>query len=169
HRKPELEKILRTSLKPIKKKTNLTQGEENTLTELQNRHSIIIKPADKGSTIVIMDKTDYTWEAMRQEEEYYKSLEKPIYPETQTKINHLLKQLHKRKYINRKQLLFLIRPDPGIFTYFQKSKKNHRNGQNHSKSQSAGPSYPTAASNLMPLLLTLKPVNMDMKNNFKKI
>uniref|UniRef100_A0A3B5QHJ5 Uncharacterized protein n=1 Tax=Xiphophorus maculatus TaxID=8083 RepID=A0A3B5QHJ5_XIPMA len=130
-------------------KTNLTQGEENTLTELQNRHSIIIKPADKGSTIVIMDKTDYTWEAMRQDEEYYKSLEKPIYPETQTKINHLLKQLHKRKYINRKQLLFLIRPDPGIFTYFQKSKKNHRNGQNHSKSQSAGPSYPTAASNLM--------------------
>uniref|UniRef100_A0A3B5QU43 Uncharacterized protein n=1 Tax=Xiphophorus maculatus TaxID=8083 RepID=A0A3B5QU43_XIPMA len=61
---------------------NLSQRQDNAIKEIQNLHSIIITPADKGSTIVSMDKVDYAWEAMRQleDENYYKSLDGPICP-----------------------------------------------------------------------------------------
>ena len=47
-------------------KTNLTMEEKQRLNLLQNNQHIVIKPADKGSAIVIMDRTDYITEATRQ-------------------------------------------------------------------------------------------------------
>ena len=40
--------------------------ERSTLRDLQERDDIIIKPADKGSAVVVMDKTAYIQEAERQ-------------------------------------------------------------------------------------------------------
>ena len=67
---------------------NLTKEEEKALKELCNTHSFIVKPADKGSSVVIMDKIDYKQEALRQlnDSEYYHSLSDPIFPQTIT--NH---------------------------------------------------------------------------------
>ncbi len=45
---------------------NLTKGEYKAISSLKNNHKIIIKPADKGSNVVIMNKTDYTQEGLRQ-------------------------------------------------------------------------------------------------------
>ena len=45
---------------------NLTPAEKGALQELKERDDIIIKSADKGSAIVVMDKVDYLEEANRQ-------------------------------------------------------------------------------------------------------
>ena len=47
-------------------KTNLTPEEKQRLNLLQNNQHIVVKPADKGSAIVIMNRTDYITEATRQ-------------------------------------------------------------------------------------------------------
>jgi hypothetical protein len=41
----------------IPKTDNLTQAERSALRDIQERDNIIIKPADKGSAVVVMDKT----------------------------------------------------------------------------------------------------------------
>lgn len=108
--------------------SNLTSEEEIALEELQNLHSIIIKPADKGSTIVIMNKDDYCFEVMRQlqDQEFYRPLQEPIYLETQNDIIRILKQLHTTKHINQKQLLFLIGTKPPRPRYFYLLPKIHK-------------------------------------------
>lgn len=49
-----------------KPKSNPTQNEKQALCNLQQRNDIIIKPADKGSAVVILYRTDYIAEAERQ-------------------------------------------------------------------------------------------------------
>ena len=43
----------------VPKTDNLTQSEITALSDIQERDDIIIKPADKGSAVVVMDKTTY--------------------------------------------------------------------------------------------------------------
>jgi reverse gyrase len=45
---------------------NLAQTERSALRDIQERDDIIIKPADTGSAVVVMDKTTYLQEAERQ-------------------------------------------------------------------------------------------------------
>ena len=53
---------------------NLTPAEKGAIQELKERDDIVIKPADKGSAVVLMDKVDYLEEANRQltDERFYK-------------------------------------------------------------------------------------------------
>ena len=48
------------------KKFNLNREEYFTMRSLHNDRSVIIKPADKGSAVVVWDKQDYLKEAKRQ-------------------------------------------------------------------------------------------------------
>jgi hypothetical protein len=48
------------------KTDNLTQAERSALRDIQERDDIIIKPAEKGSAVVVMDKTTYLQKAERQ-------------------------------------------------------------------------------------------------------
>ena len=50
----------------IPPKTNLTMEEKQRLNLLQNNQHIVVKPADKGSAIVIMNHTDHITGATRQ-------------------------------------------------------------------------------------------------------
>lgn len=120
----ELDRSATQHIQKFLERNNLSREEEEAFLELQNLHFIIIKPADKGSTGVIMDKADYAWEAMRklQDGQYYEPLTDPIYPQTQTCINTLLKQLHWDKFINQRQLRFLTdanQPRPRYFYLLQ--------------------------------------------------
>ena len=56
---------------------NLTRDEQRALENLRNYADIIIKQADKGSAVVVMDKEIYIREAMRQlsDQEVYTSLD----------------------------------------------------------------------------------------------
>ena len=93
---------------------NLTNEERQALINLKNNKGIVIKPADKGSKIVIQDRSGYLLEAYRQLEnkKHYLPLEKPIQSETQEKVREILDNLHTRKYITFKQLTYLYGDDP---------------------------------------------------------
>jgi len=88
---------------------NLTAAERRALTEIRNNSDIIVKPADKGGAVVIMDRKLYIAEGMRQLSDpiYYKELDTAIFPESVGLINELVQQLLNKKFINDRQYEFL--------------------------------------------------------------
>ena len=70
------------------------------LKELWNKSAINLKKADKGTTTVIMNKSNKIQEAEVQLEnrEHYKPLEAPMVNMTQTKVNQITDKLHRGKY-----------------------------------------------------------------------
>ncbi len=94
---------------------NLTDEELQALQSIRNNPEIIIKPADKGSATVIMDKSLYIEEGYRQlnNATHYRKLDAPMYPETAEKISEILGELHEQNFITQKQLAYLQPPlDP---------------------------------------------------------
>ena len=76
------------SHKPSKPRhDNLTKSERSALYDLRNRQEIIIKPADKGSAVVVMDKDHYISEAERQlgDSTYYRLLDHDTHPSSSKK------------------------------------------------------------------------------------
>lgn len=88
---------------------NLDREETAALKSLQENRDIVIKPADKGGAIVLIDREAYVSEALRQLDnpKYYKQLEEPIYPNNIDKINTILDKLCLSDKINKKQYKFL--------------------------------------------------------------
>ena len=62
---------------PIPNHDNIKPSERSALHSLQKREDIIIKPADKGSAVVVMDREHYSSEAERQlnDSTFYKALD----------------------------------------------------------------------------------------------
>lgn len=92
---------------------NLGISEKRALTQLQRNNNVVIKPADKGSAAVIMDKVSYIQEAYRQlnQPQYYRALKEPLNSETAPKIKRILLKLKEEGFITRKQLIYLMGPD----------------------------------------------------------
>ena len=70
--------ILRTAKVNTDTFDNLTPGERTVLQSLRSNEDIIIKLADKGSSVVVMDKSAYIREAERQfsDDRFYNKLDK---------------------------------------------------------------------------------------------
>lgn len=96
-------------LRLYKDTPNLTEHEIRELNTLRRDSTIIIKPADKGSATVIMDRTSYIKEAERQlnNRDHYLPLANPIYPETAEMISNILTTLHLRKILTKAQITYL--------------------------------------------------------------
>lgn len=64
------------SFKILRMGSNLTPEENLALKEFTLNQKIVIKPADKGSVVVIMDLEQYLWERHRQlkDNRYYKNI-----------------------------------------------------------------------------------------------
>ena len=92
---------------------NLTKGEISALRSIKENAEIIIKPADKGSATVIMDKENYINEGYRQlnDNQYYEKIENPIFPETAKRVNEILQDLFKKGFISDKQFQYLKSPE----------------------------------------------------------
>lgn len=90
-------------------KPNLTKEEEMALRQLRNDTSIVIKPADKGGRVVILDRIDYIREGYRQlnDTNYYMKLTIPIYQTTKEHITTILDNLQSTRLLNRKQIKYL--------------------------------------------------------------
>ena len=73
-------------------KNNLTKDETQRLKLLQNYKHIVIKPADKGSAIVMMNHTDYITEATRQlsDTDFYIKTPTDLTEDHKTKISNTL-------------------------------------------------------------------------------
>ena len=92
---------------------NLNDGEIKALKNIRRNSDIIIKPADKGSATVIMDRQNYINEGHRQlgDDRYYKKIQEPIFMETRLKVNEILLDLLDKKFISEKQFQYLKSPD----------------------------------------------------------
>lgn len=113
---PEIQDLIKKDKKDFKifynsfnETPNLKTNEIHALFELKRLKNIIIKPADKGSAVVILDREQYIFEAKRQlsDQTYYKKLDKPIFMETIPIIDQILTKLKKQKFINAKQFQYL--------------------------------------------------------------
>ena len=103
------------SFKPWRMRPNLTGEEAAALKELKDNKNIVIKPADKGSSVVILDREQYLWEGHRQlrDKKYYLKLKEPIFPETRQLVKQIIDKLVEKKFINKKQRQYLVgNPEP---------------------------------------------------------
>jgi hypothetical protein len=110
-------------------KKNLTKGEWQALKVLKGNRDIVIKPADKGCGIVIMDLEQYKAEAFRQllDKQYYTQLSQPLQAQTARIIKNHLIDLYNQGYISYKQFLFLNPPPfprPRVFYLLPKIHKD---------------------------------------------
>lgn len=108
---------------------NLTRAESRALKELSQNTDIVIKQADKGNAVVILDKEQYLWEGHRQlgDGEYYRPLDRPIFAETAREVRDILEEMCQKKIINWKQRDFLLgdgNPRPRRFYLLPKIHKS---------------------------------------------
>ena len=87
----------------------LTNKQYHLLEELQKNNSIVIKKADKGSNIVIMDREFYVKEAMRQltDNKFYKKCEKDLTIEHYSLVQELILEMFNKKIISEQTYQFL--------------------------------------------------------------
>ena len=106
----EIEKTAK-NLEIKKEKTNLPSRLLAAKRHLIKNDFIVIKKADKGSAIVVMDIQDYIDEAMRQlsDRKYYRKISKPEFPKNSVKIQKILRDLDK-KFLSDKEKAYLT-PD----------------------------------------------------------
>lgn len=92
---------------------NITRTERQAIKELINNPHTILKPADKGSKTVILDKHQYIYEANRQlsNTKYYVPIGNSLQPQTQTKLRRIIQTLYDKRHITKKQIDFLFGPD----------------------------------------------------------
>ena len=102
----------------IKKKTfsphNLTKNQQEALSELESNRSIVIKAADKGGAIVIMDKCNYDNEVLKQLENtmFYQKLKCDPTKEYLKELRILLEEGFLNGDISPKEKRFLLNEFP---------------------------------------------------------
>lgn len=122
-------KTFKRHYKLVEEKCNISLEEARAVRELKNTKHIVIKPADKGSAVVILSREQYIMEVERQlnDTDYYKQLDKPIYMDTIPMIAKIVDALKKKKFINSKQRQYLtgnLQPRERRFYILPKIHKN---------------------------------------------
>lgn len=132
------------SFRTLRTQPNLTHEESSSLKDLAQNKEIVIKPADKGSMVVVMDTEQYLWEGYRQlaDQKYYCKLKKPIYLETLTQIITIFQKLYEKKCIDAKQRNYLIGNSEPRPRYFYLLPKIHKDPANWSKPFQIPPGRP---------------------------
>jgi len=110
---------------------NLSRAENKAITELKNNDNIIIKPADKGGAVVVMDRSLYEREGLRQLENthYYKETDSPLANENVTQICAIMNELRDIGLITDKQHTFLCPNPPASPRSFYLLPKVHKDRQ----------------------------------------
>ena len=91
--------------------------------QLYTNNEIVIKPADKGGSIVIMNTTDYISEANRQlnNHNHYEQLQEDPTRKFNSHINHLIHQAWRLNITDESTCINLQTKNPRIPTlYYQK-------------------------------------------------
>ena len=127
HRDPALDTFLDAvehdlfNVTPAPVRDNLTTRERDALKRHRRRTDIVIKSADKGSGVVVMDRNWYIDECSRQlnDPKFYKTLDKDITTDIQKRIRIYVERMHRDKIIDdhTKRFLILTDPKPGRFYY----------------------------------------------------
>jgi len=114
-------------------KCNLSKEQLKAIKNLGRNPSIVIKPADKGSQIVIMDRVQYLLEADKHlnNTKHYATLPQLIQAQTQGMIRDIVVKLCQTDFITDKQCPIWwaqIPPDPDNCIYFLRYTKLRRIG-----------------------------------------
>src|SRR6218665_4015615 len=88
---------------------NLNIAQRQSITQLRNNEDIIVKSADKGGMVCVLNKSSYLTEADRQlsNTKYYRMIDEPLKEQTIPRINRILEELFIKGYINEKQIKYL--------------------------------------------------------------
>jgi hypothetical protein len=108
---------------------NISRQERRALKQLKDNDSIIIKPADKGSRVVIMNKCDYVREGLiqLQDMDFYQPIPASISEDTASKVTSILEEMLRHKLISRGNFTFLVpkvNPRPRFFYLLPKIHKD---------------------------------------------
>lgn len=110
-------------------KRNLNPKETLAIKKLESRDSIVIKPADKGGAVVVLNKTDYLKEAMRQlnDQSFYKRLDEDPTEHFKSLITSALTALASEKKLDSSLIRSLIPLSP-VAGRFYLLPKIHKHG-----------------------------------------
>ena len=94
---------------PHQEKQNITLAERKAIEQLISNRDIIIKPADKGSGVVIMNTSDYVFEAYRQLNDinFYQALDNDLTLIYEMEISRFLSVMFQNKEIDISCFMFL--------------------------------------------------------------
>jgi hypothetical protein len=112
----------------VKSTANLTANEFTALRSLRSNTDIVIKSADKGGSIVVMDKELYEAEALRQlnNPKYYKLINESVAAKNAIAINSIVNKLYDNGRISKRQHAFLFCDLPVKNRYFYLLPKVHK-------------------------------------------
>lgn len=135
------QEVLTKSNRPFKIQDNLSENERKALTELMNDKDLMIKPADKGSGIVIQDTNKYEAEILTQlsNKKFYKRLKSDPTGTFQKEVRAYLDVAKEKNWISKAQYDFLYCQHP-VRPVFYTLPKVH-------KSLTAPPGRPIVAQN----------------------
>ena len=122
-------KIEATKLKPRKTRNNLSQRQRIALRKLKKRNDIIIKKADKGSTVVIQDRQEYIDTGLEHlsDKNTYSELEEDQTKQVAEEVTQTVRAMYQEGHIDKPTAEYLL-PPPMVRTqemYFLK--KIHKN------------------------------------------
>jgi hypothetical protein len=106
---------------------NLTPAEKGAIQVLKERDDIVIKPVDKGSVVVVMEKVNYLEEKNRQvtDERFYKKMDSEPTKEFSTRIIQELKFKTENSHIE-KNIFDYLKPDKPKAGRFYLLPKTHK-------------------------------------------
>ena len=111
-----LEEVSASVVRGLRKKgkSNLSRAEDEALISLLKDDSIIIRPADKGSSFVLMNKDDYITRLAEEVEEGdgYEQISGDITSSVARKVSKAAARLEEKGYIGKNQRRYLVPPRP---------------------------------------------------------
>ena len=109
-------------------KHNITLEQRRAIGKLRANEDIIVKSADKGGMVCVLNSSSYMTEAHRQlhNTKYYKNIDEPLLKHNIPKINNILEDLFAKGYISKKQLEYLNASEDDKLRHFYLLPKIHK-------------------------------------------
>lgn len=119
------------TLQPFLERNNIVRAEWEALQDLSNNRALILKSSDKGSCTVLMERSLYVAEAMRQlsDRDFYLPLEDPMFMETAEMLKTILTRMESLHILTKKQLAYFLDNDPPKPRQFYLLPKIHKDRQ----------------------------------------
>ena len=154
---------------------NMSNKEYKILQQLQEMKSIVIKKADKGSNVVILNRENYIQEAMRQvkNKQFYKECSENLTLKHHQMVQELITELLEKELISEQTYKFLSSGGKSVFYLLPKIHKNLVNPPGRPIVSSID--CPTERISMMldiilqPLLLTTKSYVKDTPDFLRKL
>ena len=105
-------KIEATKLKPHKTRNNLSQRQRIALRKLRKRKDIIIKKADKGSTVVIQDRPEYIETGLQHlsDRDTYNELQEDQTKQVAEEVTQAVRSMYQEGHIDKPTAEYLLPP-----------------------------------------------------------